>query len=1114
MAHLAIRLLGPFQVTLDGEPVTHFESDKVRALLAYLVVEAERPHRRERLAGLLWPDLPEQAARTNLRVALANLRRVIGDRNAPTPRLQITRQSIQFCPQEDTWSDVAALTQALSRSSAYVLPARVAEAVELYRGDFLEGFSLPGSAVLEEWALVVRERLARLVLPALRRLTRYYERQGRYRRALRYARRLADLDPWDERGQRQVMYLLALSGQRNAALRRYKTLSRMLAEELGIEPEDETTALYHRLCQGAVDPQCLSIVPPNNLPSNLTPFVGRGAELTAIVGRLHDPACRLLTLLGPGGSGKTRLALEAARLFLSDAPLDLIRHGVYFVRLAPLGSAAAIPSAIARSLDLSFSPGRDEGRQLGDYLRSRQLLLVLDNFEHLLDGANLLAELLRAAPGVRLLVTSRFKLGLRAEQVFPVEGMVLPAGPVSDPLDALAAYDAVALFVEAARRARSGFALTPANVQEVVRLCQLVEGLPLGILLAAAWMDAKTPAQVRAALERDCALLAHRWPDAPARQRSMEAVFDHSWRLLSPRERQVAAGLSVFRGCFSRRAAQEVTGCRPGELANLAHKSLLHRAAAGRYEMHELLRQYAAAQLERDSALACAVRDRHCAYFVDALERWGAELQGARQQTALAEMELEIENARVAWLWAVEQGQVERLLRAIHGLGLFYEWQVRYRQGAEAFGPAIERLSARPDPSAGELHLLARLLAWQSRFTYRFEGEAAGCRLLERSLALLADPRLAGRDVGADQARALWRLGRFLTVGDREEARRCLEQSLTLYRAAGDRWGQANALAALGSVAWNLGRFEEAWQHHRQSLALRREIGDQRGIAQSLISVGETALNLGRLEEALPLVEQGASLRREIGDRRGIADGYRHLGVMHLALGRFEEAASLLDQSLAIYTDLGFRFGLEIAMRGEALLHRGRYADARRDGRRALALCRETGHRRTGGYALFVLGAVALAQEETQQAEALLQESASIYREINQWAEHCRTLAALGYARRALGRRDWADPALLTGLRRAVESRAFLPLVWGLPTLILLLADGGWGEQAAALQSLAQRQPLLAASRWYQDVMGRQLAALPPTALPEAPDLAAAVGAAVEQVSSPQGLPLGAPAHA
>ena len=1116
MPGLFIRLLGPFQVTLDREPVTAFESDKVRALLAYLVVEAERPHRREKLAGLLWPNLPERKARTNLRVSLSNLRHILGDRDAPAPRLHITRQSIQFCFQQDTWCDVTAFANLLTSPSAYVPLAQAERAAALYRGEFMEGFSLPGSAALEEWLLVVRERLARQAYPLLRRLARYYERQGLCRQALTYAQRLVELDPWDERGRRQVMRLLALCGQRNAALLQYKSLVRVLAEELGVEPEDKTTALYRHLRRGEADRQYLSAVPPHNLPSALTPFVGRERELTAIVEQLHDPACRLLTLLGPGGSGKTRLALEAARLFLADAPTEMVRHGVHFVRLAPLRSADALPSALAQALGLAFSPGRDEQEQLRDYLRPKKMLLLLDNFEHLLAGAELVAALLRAAPGVRFLITSRFRLGLRAEHLFPVEGMALPTEPDPAP-ENLESWDAVALFAEAARRARPEFSLTRANAGAVVRLCRLVGGLPLGLLLIAAWMDTKTPAQVLDDLRRDLDLLAHRWPDAPARQRSMEAVFDHSWRLLTAREREITAGLSVFRGCFSRRAAREVIGCRPGELANLAHKSLLHRTPAGRYEMHELLRRYAAHQLDGDPAQARTVHDRHCAYFMDALARWGAELKGERQQAVLTEMELEIENAQSAWVWAVEQGRVDRLLGAAHGLGLFFEWRSRYRQGAALFGPAIELFSSRAVPTAGELLLLARLHTWQGRFVYHLEGETASRRLLERALELLADPRLADRDVRTDQARALWRLGRLLIVGDREAARQALEQSLALYRAAADRWGEANALASLGSLAWNLGRLDEAWQHHTQSLSLRQKVGDRKGIAQSLISVGETALSLGRVEEALPLVERGCALRREIGDRRGVADGYRHLGVLHLSLGRFEEADSLLERSLVIYNDLGLHFGLEVAMQGDARLHRGDYDAARRYGREALALSQQTGHRRTTGYALFVLGAVALAEGDYRRAEALLQESAAVYGGIDQWAEHCRTLAALGYARRALGRRGWADPLLLAGLQRAAQSHAFLPLLWGLPALALFLADAGKMEQAATLQALARRQPALANSRWYEAVVGRQLAALVAALPPEqgaqaeargcSLELAAAVAEALDARPGPAVLP-------
>jgi DNA-binding SARP family transcriptional activator len=427
-------------VTLDGEPVIGFESDKVRALLAYLAVEAGQPHRRQKLAGLFWSDLPEGSARNNLRVSLANLRRVIGDqarsgtREATPPFLRITRQTIQLSPEADTWLDVTTLSQRLeARGRPQRVIRQLAEAVELYRGGFLEGLSLPDSAALVEWALLKREQLQRQVVAGLSRLAGWHERRGEYRQALPYARRQVSLEPWQEQGQRQVMRLLALTDQRNAALAQYQALRRTLATELGVEPEDETGALYRRICEGR-DMQVLAPGPPHNLPASVAPFVGREKELDEIYTHLQDPGCRLLSVVGPAGSGKTRLALEAAADLLSSAVLSGIERdrasqladGVFFVSLARLQSAEGITPAVADALGFTFRSGRDPRQQLHDYLHQKQMLLILDSFEHLLEGgAGWVIDVLRTAPKVQILVTSRSKLNLQAEQLFPVTGAAM-----------------------------------------------------------------------------------------------------------------------------------------------------------------------------------------------------------------------------------------------------------------------------------------------------------------------------------------------------------------------------------------------------------------------------------------------------------------------------------------------------------------------------------------------------------------------------------------------------------------------------------------------------------------------------------------------------------------
>ena len=604
MARLTVWLLGPFQVTLDGQPATAFATDKVRALLAYLAVEAGQPHRREKLASLLWPDHHEKLARTNLRSTLARLRTSIRDREPAPPLLHITHQALQLNPEAGIRVDVAAFTQLVEASlrpawdSENAPISQLEQAVALYRGPFLEGFSLPDSPLFEEWALFQRERLHRLVMQALNHLVEAYEARNELERALEHAWRQLALDPAWESAHRQAMRLLARSGRRDAALAQFETCRERLAGDLDVEPSPETLALVRQIRDDTVAPRAppISAAPrtPHNLPAPLTPFVGREAELADLRQRLDDPDCRLLTLVGPGGIGKTRLALEAARAHLADFP-----DGVFQVRLVGLASPQSIVPTVAAALGLRFGGRREPKRQLTDYLRGRTVLLLLDNYEHLLEGAGLVVDILRAAPKLKVLVTSRERLNVKGEHLLSVDGMAYPGADASDgPTDGsgvppaaqdLLAYDAVRLFVSGARRACPGF--DPADhALDVARICNALEGLPLALLLASAWVGELSPSQIAGELSDGAGhgldLLETGWRDVPSRHRSLRAAFDHSWRLLSGQEQEIFAALSVFRGGFDGAAAEAVAGAWPADLRRLVDRSFVQRLPPAPARLH------------------------------------------------------------------------------------------------------------------------------------------------------------------------------------------------------------------------------------------------------------------------------------------------------------------------------------------------------------------------------------------------------------------------------------------------------------------------------------------------------------------------------------------------
>jgi predicted ATPase/DNA-binding SARP family transcriptional activator len=1104
MAHLSLSLLGPFQATLAGKAVTTFESNKDRALLAYLAVEADRPHRRQVLAGLLWPDWPEGEARSHLRHSLAKLRTTIGDRHATPPFLLITRDTIQFNCEGDCRLDVAAFRELVESDQV----SSWEEAVALYRGPFLEGFSLKDSAAFEDWSRLIREQLHRQVLSTLHRLAEHAEERKDYAQAQRHARRQVEIAPWQEEAHRQLMRLLALDDQRGAALAQYEACRAALQEELGVEPGPETTALYRRIRDGQIGQPGRKEARRHNLPPSLTPFVGREAELTAICARLRDPACRLLNLVGPGGCGKTRLALQAAADLLSADPLsedpDFAAHGVFFVSLAPLGSPETIVPTIAQALDLTFHQGRAPREQLLDYLRQKRVLLLLDNFEHLLAGpergqdvhgpgeaTTLLTDILRAAPDVKILVTSRARLSLQAEQLLPVPGLRFPESP-AEVASGVARYSAVELFLTSARRAQPDFGPTADDLVHVARICSLVQGMPLAILLAAAWIGMLTPAEIAAEIAKGLDILERDWRDVPQRHTSVRAVYNHSWNLLTEREREVFCGLSVFRGGFTRQAARQVTGASLRVLTSLVDRSLLHRAARpgteGRYEVHELLRQYAAEKLAQLPGAEEEVRDRHCAHYASLLQGWEADLSGPRRRATLAQIEVDFENARLAWRWAVDRGRVGRLDQVTGCLCAFYEWRGRLQEGEAACRMAADRLAAGElGPATGSAERsrgLAKVLAWQGILSGGIE---PALRVLQRSLALLENAELADVDTRRERAFILQMMGQRVFATDKEKAVQLAERSLALYRALGDRWGMAGALNDWGNAARCLGAHDKARSLFEESLALYRALDDPWGIAKTLGLLSWVAEEQGQLEQAERLIRESEAVCRNIDSQADIA----HIGLQNgsglLWLGKLAEARALLEESVSIYRDLGIRSWLSaesIWQLCQVEVHLGRYERARTLGRASLALTQELGYWSGICISLRLLSWAALAEGAYAEAEQLSRESVTVY-ETEEWYDPWPALASLGYAARGLGQRAQARHHVHEALRTAAAIQACWSLMFVLPGMALLLADEGQVERAVELYALASCDPLVANSRWFEDVAGRHIAAAAASLPPE-----------------------------
>ncbi|GIV96693.1 MAG: transcriptional activator [Herpetosiphonaceae bacterium] len=908
---LRLALLGGFRASLDGAPLGGFVSSKVQALLCYLAVTG-RPHSRDALAGLLWGEMQEEAASANLRVALSNLRRLLPN------YLIITRQTLAFNRQSPFWLDVDVF-QSNVQLAQTAPPEKeldlLRQAINLYSGEFLEGFFVREAPSFEEWVLGQRERMRRLALQTLYTLTARSSARGEYDTALGYTSRLLSLEPWQEEAHRQMMLLLALSGQRSAALAQYEICRTVLAQELGVEPMDETTALYTRIREGRIGEPAeaeqfsVPMLRLHNLPDQLTPFIGRETELAQIATRLTSPSCRLLTLVGPGGIGKTRLALQAATDYLSNFS---VADGICFVPLAGVVSGEFLVSTIADALGFSFYSSEDPRTQLLNYLREKQLLLILDSFEHLRSETSLVIDILLHARNVKLLITSRERLHIGAEHLLDIEGLPYPANAQ---IDGAEGYSAVQLFAQSAERVWAGFSLSPANLPAVIRICQLVEGMPLAIELAAAWVRDFSCDEIVAEIERNLDFLKTSLQDVPQRHQSLRAVFDHSWTLLSPEERQVFQRLAVFRGGFRREAALPIADASPEVLSALGDKSLLRRISSGRYEVHELLRQYAEEKLSQIPHELTETYRNHASYYAAFLSEREQQLKGWRQKEALEEIGAEIENVRNAWQWAVAQGEEVIIEQSMESLFHFYDMRSWFAEGADVFSSAVGALAGADlqhrDRGGESARTIGRLLARQGWFLFHLGDHSQARMLLQRSLALLHE-----HGAVQDVVFSLNYLGAVSQhLGSYQEASELLHKSLAISERAGNRFDRSIALNILGVIASSQGEYAEARQRCQESLAIKRKIGDRWGAAFSLTNLGAVAYALNEYAEAQRLFQESLTIRREMGDRRGIALCLNHLGDVARSLGDYREAVYLYEQSLAIFEEIGNRLGMIAALK-------------------------------------------------------------------------------------------------------------------------------------------------------------------------------------------------------
>lgn len=755
----------------------------------------------------------------------------------------------------------------------------------------------------------------------------------------------------DGLAQRAGCSIFALRKIESGERRPSRQLAELLAEALEIPTADKPTFIRVARGQLALDrlhptppeaaPTAVASIKlaPHPLPLATTPLLGREAELAAMTRLFADPRCRLLTLTGMGGIGKTRLALE-----FGACQGGLFPGGIYFIPLAGLHAPELIVPAVAEGFGFTFSGPVAPKEQLIRHLAGaiqQPALLILDNLEHLIapsaTAVELVSELLQRLPSLKILATSRERLNLHGEWMYELHGLPTPPTPY---LDDVTGYSAADLFMQSAQRANMAFTLTEEEKPALVQICQLLEGIPLALELAAAWSPLLSCAEIAQEVATSIDFLTTTLHDIPERHRSLRATFNHSWRLLAEAERDALCALAVFHGGFDRTAAAHIAGASLPLLASLASKSLIRRAENGRYDLHEVIRQYALLFLQEDQARYLAIRDRHCEYYLQLAASYEKALKSRAQQDALQKLTQDADNIRAAWLWGIEREKFNHLGAAVRCLGWMFEITGLLHEGIELFEPLVQALRVNADAQAFQW-ILGRTLTQQGLLNFRKGFFDQAQSLFEESLYIL---RRTDRPELLSDSLIYLGVITFLN-GDLEKATALLEEELACVQGTDDEWFGAYAVFNLGYIAGLKGQYAIGQEKMWAGLTIWRRLGDPHSIAMGLNYLSLILIQLGLFEQAENSLQESLELCQRSENRWGLGTVYRHLGVLKTAQGELAAAETHLRQALETFGDyiVGWDIACSYTYLGDVMLKTANLPAAEENYLKGLRLAQEIG---------------------------------------------------------------------------------------------------------------------------------------------------------------------------
>ncbi len=920
MQQLKIYCYGYLNIEKDAEVITQFDTDKARALLVYLAVECHKTVTRSYLAGLLWSDLAEKQALQSLRQTLTILRKVLGDNVSENPIIQSDRDHLRLNSTIQVWVDVLAFKQQLKQAYSHFQRQEqfhqinfrtLKKSLQLRKGEFLDGFSISGAPLFEEWVSILREDLDHQAAEGLEHLAHYYQNRGEFALAQETIQRILQISPWNESVHLMMMRLYAMDNQWSAFENQYRILRKFLKEEIGVEPALDTRLYYEDIHHHQKNSPFLKqdITFPNNITQHELRFIGREKELDEITSLLVDPACRLVTLHGPGGIGKTSLATEIARQQSGVFP-----DGVYFISLAGISSMAEFATALVEAIQVPLMNSDAIGFRLQAFLRNKTMLVILDNFEQLMnDGETIqmLTTIVRNSPKVKFLLTSRDRLNLIEEWVYPIKGLSFPEKLDQDDPESVRKFDALALFLERARRINPDFEFDSQSISAVIRICQMFEGLPLGIELAAGDVWSQSCQIIAEKIHENWNAINAGVSNVSKRYHSLKANLDASWVLLDQKQQIIFSRLGIFEGDFSIQAAQEIGSASADDLTRLANLALLRHDAHGRYELHAVIRQYTRDKLNELGLMAEAQRN-HVEFYTEFLLSRTEKIRSNLQKNILDEIQMELRNLKHAWKWMIEKQQCERMDVFLDPFYQFFLTRSRYQEGLDLLEPAIpllKELLSRDENEKKEI-ILGKILVRTGSLAHRN-------RLNKRSSDLLEEAAQIFKKYAEENELAFCRAAQaevYLRANEFNLAEAITQKNLLFYQETPDIGGQVHALNTIGIINLRRGKIAEAKKHLTASAALGRKILDARKLIVPLNYLGDIACNEGEYQEAEQLFEESLKIASNLEDLYQMAIVINNLASVYHVSMQFHKANDMYARSLTICRQIGDQLGEAIAL--------------------------------------------------------------------------------------------------------------------------------------------------------------------------------------------------------